>query len=175
MPEFSLLPFPGQNSGGISIQGVIERTPQTIALSFLLQGNLHDIVLPDATERTRCDNLWQATCFEMFWTEEGAKNYWEMNLAPTGAWNIYAFSDYRTGMRQEDGMIAPVIATTRTPKSFTLTAELDIASLHAGQPPLRVGISGVLAHRDTRLSYWALAHPDAKPNFHTPQAFLLRL
>jgi len=175
MPEFSLHPFPDQDSGGVSIQGAIERTTQTIALSFLLQGTMDDLVLPSTTEQTRCDNLWQATCLEMFWAEEGAKNYWELNLAPTGAWNVYAFSDYRTGMRQEERVAAPAIATTRTPESFSLNAELDIASLHAANAPLRVGVSAILAHRDARLSYWALAHPEAKPNFHAPQSFLLRL
>jgi len=175
MPEFSLHPFPGQDSNGFSLRGAIARTNQTITLSFLLQGKLDDIVLPAATEQTRCDNLWQATCFEIFWAEEGKKNYWELNLAPNGAWNVYAFTDYRTGMRQEDGVAAPAIKTTRTPESFSLTAELDIAPLHANNAPLRVGVSAVLAHRDTRLSYWALAHPEAKPDFHAPQSFLLRL
>jgi hypothetical protein len=175
MPEFSLHPFPGQGSQGMSIQGNIARTGQIITLSFLLQGNLDDLALPAATDRTRCDNLWQATCFEMFWAEEGAKNYWELNLAPNRAWNVYGFTDYRTGMRQEERVAAPAIITTRSAESFTLTAELDIAPFHADQPPLRVGISAVLAHHDTRLSYWALAHPEEKPNFHAPQGFLLRL
>lgn len=175
MPEFSLHPFPGQDSGGVTIQGAIERTDKSIILSFVLQGNLADLVLPTATEQTRCDNLWQTTCLEMFWAEEGAKNYWELNLAPTGAWNVYAFTEYRTGMRQEERMAAPAITTSRTPESFTLTAGLDIAPLHAAEALLRVGVSAVLKHHDSRLSYWALAHPEAKPNFHTPQAFLLRV
>ena len=175
MTAFSLHPFPGQDSGGGSIQGTIARTGQAITLSFLLQGNMDDLALPTTTERTRCDNLWQATCLEMFWAEEGAKNYRELNLAPTGAWNIYAFSDYRTGMRQEEQMAAPAITTTRTPESFSLTAELRIGNLHADNAPLRVGVSAVLQHRDTRLSYWALAHPEERPDFHAPQSFLLRL
>jgi len=175
MTAFTLHPFPGQDSNGLTIHGTIARTPQTITLSFVLQGNMADLVLPTTTERTRCDNLWQATCLEMFWAEEGAKNYWELNLAPNGAWNVYAFNDYRSGMRQEERVAAPAIATTRTAESFSLTAELEIAPLHANNAPLRVGINAVLQHRDTRLSYWALAHPEEKPNFHTPQGFLLRL
>jgi hypothetical protein len=175
MPEFNLHSFPDQDSGGVTIQGAIKRTGQAIILSFLLQGNMDELVLPAATEQTRCDNLWQATCLEMFWAEEGTKNYWELNLAPIGAWNVYTFSDYRTGMRQEERMAAPAVITTRSAESFTLSAELNIAPLHTDNTPLRVGISAVLAHRDARLSYWALAHPEAKPNFHTPKAFLLRL
>lgn len=175
MTGFSLHPFPGQDSGGLSIHTTIERTNRAITLSFLLQGKTSDIVLPTATEPKRCDNLWQTTCLEMFWGEEGKKNYWELNLAPTGAWNIYAFTDYRTGMRQEERIGAPVVTTARTPDTFSLTAELEIANLHAAQSPLRIGISTVIQHQDNRLSYWALAHPAEKPDFHAPQTFLLRV
>lgn len=175
MTGFSLHPFPGQDSNGMTIQGTIERTDQALVLSFLLQGNLNDLVLPPAAKRNRCDNLWQSTCFEMFWAEEEKKNYWELNLAPNGGWNVYAFTDYRTGMQQEERVGEPHIETTRTPDSFSLTAELEIGTLHAENAPLRVGISSVLQHQDTRLSYWALTHPKEKPDFHAPQTFLLRM
>ena len=174
MTAFSLHPFPGQESSGISIEGGIKRTNQTITLSFLLQGNLGDLVLPPAAKRNRCDNLWQSTCFELFWAEEGEKNYWELNLAPNGDWNVYAFTEYRTGMCQEDRVAEPRIETAHTPGSFSLTAELEIGKLHASPAPLRVGVSGVLKHRDSRLSYWALAHPKKRPDFRAPQSFLLR-
>ena len=175
MTAFSLHPFPGQDSGGMNIQGAIERTSQALVLSFLLQGNLDDFVLPPAAKQTRCDNLWQSTCFEMFWAEEGKKNYWELNLAPTGGWNVYAFTDYRTGMRQEERVGEPLIEIKHTEERFSLTAELRIGNLHPNNAPLRVGVSGVLKHRDSRLSYWALAHPEDKPDFHAPQTFLLRV
>ncbi|MDG4475042.1 DOMON-like domain-containing protein [Thiovibrio frasassiensis] len=174
MTRFSLHPFPGQDSGGITIHGTIKRTEQSISLSFCLQGNLDDLVLPTAPTRERRDNLWQATCLEMFWSEEGRKNYGEMNLAPNGAWNVYGFTEYRAGMHREERVSEPAVTTARTPDTFTLTAQLDIASL-LGSPPIRIGVSAVLQHRDNRLSYWALTHPAEKPDFHAPQTFLLRL
>ncbi len=175
MTAFNLHPFPGQDSGGVSIEGGIERTPQALVLSFVLHGNLGDLVLPDLAKQTRGDNLWQATCLEMFWAEEKRKNYWELNLAPNGAWNVYAFTDYRTGMQREERVGEPRIETARTPDTFSLSGELRISNLHPNNAPLRVGISGVLKHRDSRLSYWALAHPEEKPDFHAPQTFFLRV
>jgi len=175
MTNFSLHPFPGRTLRGMTIRGAIERTPQTLTLSFLLQGDLGDLLLPAATERTRSDDLWQSTCFEMFWAEEGKENYWELNLAPNGAWNVYAFAGYRRGMRREDRILEPLIETGRTPESFLLTACLGIGNFQAGHAPLRVGVSAVLKHQDLRLSYWALAHPEDKPDFHAPQGFILCL
>jgi hypothetical protein len=178
MTAFTLHPFPGpdfNDACGLTITGAVERTDQTLMLSILLQGDLGGLVLPPATERTRSDNLWQSTCLEMFWAEEGEKNYWELNVAPSGAWNIYAFTEYRTGMHREERIAEPRIEIQRAPESFSLTAELGIGSLHAGNAPLRIGVSGVLQHRDSRLSYWALAHTADRPDFHAPQAFLLRV
>ncbi|MHB1015697.1 MAG: DOMON-like domain-containing protein [Desulfurivibrionaceae bacterium] len=175
MTSFRLQPFPGQDSGTVSIEGSLKRTPKTLVLSFVLQGNLDDIVLPAAAKRTRCDNLWQATCLEMFWAEEGKKNYWELNLAPTGAWNVYAFTEYRTGMHREERVGEPRIETAHTAGSFSLTAELKVGNLLTNKAPLRVGVSGVLQHHDSRLSYWSLAHPKDRPDFHAPQTFLLRV
>ncbi|HCC55533.1 MAG TPA: hypothetical protein DEQ20_11545 [Desulfobulbaceae bacterium] len=175
MTDFSLHPFPGQDSGGVIIHGAIERTPHTLLLSFFLQGNMDDIVLPAETVRKRGDNLWQATCFEMFWAEEGQKNYRELNLSPNGDWNVYAFTDYRTGMCQEERIAEPLVKIKHTAEGFSLTAELEIGNLHAGQTPLRVGVSAVLKHRDARLGHWALVHLGKNPDFHEPKAFLLRV
>ena len=130
MIVFNLHPFTGRDPGGVNIQGAIERTPQALVLSIVLHGNLGDLVLPDGTERTRCDNLWKSTCFEMFWAEEGRKNYWELNLAPNGAWNVYAFPDYRTGMNRENRVGEPPTNTEHTTDTFSLTAELGIGKLH---------------------------------------------
>lgn len=175
MTAFSLHPFPGQDSGAVTIQGAIARKAEAMQVSFLLHGNLRNLVLPSTTEGTRKDNLWQATCLELFWGEAGGKNYWELNLAPNGAWNVYAFTDYRTGMHREERMTEPLIKINRTAETFSLTAALRIGNLQPNHPPLRVGISAVLKHQDSRLSYWALTHPEESPNFHAPQAFLLRV
>ncbi len=78
-------------------------------------------------------------------------------------------------MRQEERIAEPRIKTEHTAESFSLTAELEIGNLHPNSAPLRVGVSGVLKHRDSRLSYWALAHQEERPNFHAPRTFLLRV
>ena len=65
--------------------------------------------------------------------------------------------------------------TGRTADSFSLSTELEITDLHAENTPLLVGVSGVLQHQDSRLSYWALIHPAERPDFHAPQGFLLRV
>ena len=38
-----------------------------------------------------------------------------------------------------------------------------------------LGLSAVLEERDGTKSYWALAHPSGKPDFHHPDCFIARL
>jgi ABC-type uncharacterized transport system permease subunit len=40
---------------------------------------------------------------------------------------------------------------------------------------LALALSVVVEHEDGVLSYWALAHPAAKPDFHHRDAFVLEL
>ena len=40
---------------------------------------------------------------------------------------------------------------------------------------LRLGLSVVIEAHDGALSYWALRHPQAKPDFHHAEAFALEL
>lgn len=176
MPDFRLHPFAGRKPAGLSLTGVIERREHAIALSFLLAGDLSTLAIPaPETDRVRADNLWQATCFEMFWTEEGQANYWEFNLAPTGNWNVYAFSGYRRNMRPEERVPCPLFTARRGPGEFIVQTELDPGNLHRGRPPLRVGLCAVLKDTSERLTYWALAHPGPRPDFHAGSGFCLLL
>jgi hypothetical protein len=54
-------------------------------------------------------------------------------------------------------------------RSLELRAEGDLASLPwlAGADRWRVGLTAVVEARDGSLSYWALAHPPGKPDFHS--------
>lgn len=175
MSEFRLFPFPGQDGEGLSIEGSVRIKGLKLAFSFALRGGLADIILPPATEPGRRDGLWQSTCFELFWAEEERENYWELNLAPSGAWNVYAFTAYRAGMGQEERVPPPRIRTRRTTGGFLLAALLDLKGLSARMPALRLGISAIIARRDGSLGYWALSHPGNRPDFHDPRGFLLKL
>ncbi len=58
-----------------------------------------------------------------------------------------------------------------------MDAIIDISDLSALRDchALRLALSAVIEETDGRLSYWALAHPAAKPDFHHAEAFVLSL
>lgn len=141
----------------------------------------------------RCDGLWHHTCFEAFVGVLGADNYWEFNLSPSGDWNVYRFSGYRTGQAPElaysqlpltlmGPRAAPPLADCRlgAPRAL-VELELSCALPPLLQDrvlngaPLELGLTAVLEGQDGELSYWALGHPASEPDFHDRRGWLLRL
>ncbi len=120
--------------------------------------------------------LWRHTCFEVFIAVAEQAGYQEFNFAPSREWCIYAFRGYRDGGPLADETMRPCIAVRSTDRRLELDAvvRLDALSpLHA-VAPLRIGLSAVIETGEG-LSYWALRHPGARPDFHNADGFVLRL
>lgn len=64
----------------------------------------------------------------------------------------------------------PVIEIERGAESLVLRATLAVPD-----GALRVGLSAVIEERRGAKSYWALAHPAGKPDFHHSDCFALEL
>lgn len=141
-------------------------------VAFTLVGRPGEIVVPAEAPRVHTDALWRTTCFELFIGCAG-DSYAELNLSPSGAFAAYHFDHYRTGMRPIP-LPAPQIDLRRGSERLTLTAHFPEDSLpwdFSG----RIGIAAVIACTDGAISYWALAHPPGKPDFHHHDCFALSL
>ena len=82
-----------------------------------------------------------------------------------------------TGVTSTATSTAAVAATTATVVTAAAIAAADPpgAVPPAGVPRIRLGLSAVLEAADGSLSYWALHHPSARPDFHNEGGFLLEL
>ena len=145
------------------------------ALRFVVEGEIGAIVLPQGEGElviadSGTDGLWQGTCFEAFLTEEGQPDYTEFNYAPDGRWACYQFDDYRSLLRSDDLMPWSMMVE-RSPEQFVLRVEPGIFP----DTGTRMALSVVIEELDGTKSYWALAHPPGKPDFHHPDCFTLSL
>ncbi len=146
----------------------------TLSLRFWLAADLTQVVIPPTRPPERVDGLWQATCCEAFVSAGEGPGYVELNLAPSTAWALYRFTGTREGMTSPPVARPPAITVQRLTDRLELAAVVDLAEqLPAG--PLRLGLAAVVAATDGSRSYWALAHPGARPDFHHPAAFALVL
>jgi hypothetical protein len=117
--------------------------------------------------------LWRTTCFELFLRRAGDENYVEFNLSPSERWAAYDFSDYRAGMSNRPASREPD-CTMRIGSSFAI---FDAAILRDVLPPLPAvaNFAAVIEEAGGQVSYWALEHRGAKPDFHDPACFTARL
>jgi hypothetical protein len=146
--------------------------PGSLVLSYVVSGRIGGLRLPPVVATARADELWQHTCFEAFVRGSAGPAYYEFNFSPSTQWAAYHFSGYRDGMRIATEIAAPQIEARSTAESYTLQAALELDGLSS---PLHLGLSAVLEETNGRKSYWALAHPPGKADFHHADCFALEL
>jgi len=120
----------------------------------------------------RTDGLWHTTCFELFARRSGEPGYLEFNFSPSSQWAAYRFSGYREGMR-DWSIAAPQIFTETRDDGISMQVTLALTEL--AKAPLDLGLSAVVHETGDVKSYWAVAHPPEKPDFHHPDCFALHL
>jgi hypothetical protein len=154
----------------------VRRADGALVLSYLVTGTITELRLPPAAEPMRTDELWQHTCFEAFVSSPPNAGYYEFNFAPSAQWAAYRFSTYRSGMRIATEISAPQIEIQSGSEHCTLRAllKLDRIDLPADSP-WHLGLSAIIEETSGRKSYWALARPPGKPDFHHPDCFACEL
>lgn len=184
-PNLSLIPFPDQLSPELQrlyqIKAQTHLEPTGLTVQFLLQGQLHfvETPLPALTPQFR-DELWKSTCFEVFVGHDGQPQYLEVNASPSGDWASYIFKAYR---QKEDSpqlhdrpFKVEISSEFLSHNQLTLEVKiprllLDEAIPHFNIAGLRIGLATVLEDRRHHLSYWALQHHSAAPDFHKANCF----
>jgi hypothetical protein len=145
--------------------------PDNLVLTYMVSGDIGALRLPSILPSGRGDQLWQHTCFEAFVRPTGALAYCEFNVAPSTQWAAYQFDGYRNGMRAAD-IDAPQIEVQSTAERYALRVALQLTGLSL---PFRLGLSAVIEETSGGKSYWALAHPPGKPDFHHSDCCALEL
>jgi len=148
---------------------ILRPDPASLQLRYFLRGSAADILIPAPAEPVRTDGLWRQTCFEAFVRPLQGEDYNEFNLSPSGRWATYRFKGYRDSMSQQE-IAPPSIRTHIADDAFELEAWLEVRP-----GPLRLGLSAVIEEKNGCKSYWALAHPPGKADFHHPASFMYEL
>ncbi len=157
----------------LSLEVEVRMSEQEWALHYRLLGKTASLRIPPAAFSDPADGLWQHTCFEAFLATEGDEAYREFNFSPSGQWAVYRFAAERVRDVAEDGT-RPALQVSIGANSLELIARWPLARLPAGAS-FRLGLCAVVEEADGRLSYWAIAHPKDRPDFHHRDGRALRL
>lgn len=151
-----------------ALEVVLERlSDDTVECRYEVRGDLARLAIPDTSDTpARTHGLWQQTCFEAFLTSPGARDYREFNFSPSGDWAAYRFLGYRDGMTDLPLDRPPRISREQAARRFVLHARFEAAGI------TRLALSAVLKDCDGNTYYWALQHPEGKPDFHHEAGFV---
>jgi len=143
-------------------------------LWYRIQAPIGALRMPAPAAPGPVDGLWQHTCCEAFIAADGSAGYTEFNFSPAGQWARYVFDDYRARSAHQ-GMPAwrPAIAFGEDGPDHVLSVTLEAALLPRGTG--RLALACVLEDMAGGLSYWALHHPLARPDFHHRDGFAMTL
>jgi hypothetical protein len=142
-----------------------------LVLRYRATGKISDISVPSFEASGRTDELWRHTCFEAFVRPEPGTAYYEYNIAPSARWATYRFDDYRMGMQIDEDISASLLEFQADRSDLELLAALDMPTTGSAQ----LGLSAVIEEMSGRKSYWALAHPPGRPDFHHADCFALQI
>jgi hypothetical protein len=170
---------------GTALAGAVRRIDVEISttddgglrLRYFVDGDVSRIALPPPAPSRPVEGLWRHTCFEAFIAGEASTAYCEFNFSPSTEWAVYGFTSYREGMAMLEHALPPQVAASITDDRIALEAVVPRETLLAlpGDSVLRLGLSAVIERADGGHSYWALAHPGDRPDFHDPAGFVLRI
>ena len=169
---------PDLRSGAVERVEVEVSRPKSsvLALRYVVSGKIGELVLPRGAMPKRADELWRHTCFEVFARAPAHDAYSEFNFSPAAQWAAYHFDKYRNRMKVVE--IAELnIETNQEAAQYTLDVSLKLDPLSdlPRDAAWRVALSAIIEEKNGNKSYWALAHPPGKPDFHHADCFVLEL
>ncbi len=169
-----LLPHPACGPGplrALSVSGTLSAAG-LLSLDYLLQGDLHRIRMPaTAADPQRRDELWRHTCLELFARRDPEAAYLEFNFSPCGDWAAYRFDSYRQG--QSCCSLQPLAIALRRLGSGQMLVQTRTPLPTGSAGAWRLGLAAVIEADDGSLSYWAVRHVGAQPDFHAAAGFSL--
>lgn len=185
---FELKPFPGaiplrSPQSQYTVSASVHLREERCELRFRVEARSPEAraalqLTSPANSGSRKDGLWKTTCFEAFFKNPHQPGYLEWNAHRNGDWNLYAFDDYRKGMREVVAASEPLIFLDKTEgDTFEIGFSISrqILELELGEAPWNVSLTMVIEAPLNEVHYWALAHCGKEPDFHLPESFLLSI
>lgn len=161
----------------IAVFGAVEVLNATqFQVAFWLTDPLQQVIYsPNLQHVERQDFLWEHTCFELFLGIQQQDEYREIHLVPSGAWQAYAFEEYRypETIPPTEAQDIHLIQLQRTKYGLNAVLELKywLQSQQLNFSHLMMGMTAVL-ETASKMHYFALQHSGKQADFHNKRDWL---
>ena len=177
MKEYKLIPFlDDELEQAIDLKVGIDWSfdASKLMIQFGVTGSLDRLKIPPASDvPQRTTGLWETTCFECFLGSLGQENYWEMNLSPSGDWNVFRLDGYRENLREEPMIKTLPFGVERRGDRMIVDVTLDIQKLGLCRDTIELLATSVMEEVTGDISYWAVAYTGTTADFHLRKSFVI--
>ena len=171
----NLISHPSTTFGGrYRICAAVSVSPAfEINVAYELEDGSNEVMWPRPSIMGFHDELWRTTCFELFLVLPESQSYIEFNFLPSTQWSAYKFESYRGEKTPIHDVEFSKFSASGHEARRRFNAEFSVPNGTLGneQAGYRAGLAAVIEERCSNLSYWALTHPTARPDFHHEQGF----
>lgn len=150
------------------------RQKNILTIQFHINDPLQEIDWPKKNRIERQDYLWENTCFEAFISTPNQSNYFELNLSPSLAWNLYRFTDYRTPNDMPPIRVAEPALLKFEINDRLITVDIDLNALKIADQEITLGLTAVIKTAES-IDYLSIHHPKSEADFHDSMGWTIRL
>jgi len=157
-----------REASNLRVTTTVYLNQKSIALSFVIKGKLDEYSFSPQSKQTRANELWKATCFELFLANSNNEAYYEFNFSPSLAWNFYYLNEYRAEPCEVEMNTEPKIETLYGQDSFQIFCELEINTRSFDS----YNVAAILLTKEAQRTFWSVNHLNTAPDFHHRANFL---
>jgi hypothetical protein len=154
----------------INIDSSFELTSNKLSITFNIIGKLDKYIFPKKLKLKRADELWKATCFELFLANDD-EVYYELNFSPSLEWNFYVLDTYRTEPKELEFKEEPHIGFSHKNNEFNIVFELEANAINFKNFKY-YNLATILLSKERRRTFWSVKHLNTQPDFHAKNSFL---
>ena len=157
----------------LTIESTLTFDSNKIFLHFKITGILKNYQFPKRDKFKRADELWKATCFELFLANSKIQSYYEINISPTLHWNIYRLAKYRAEPKELMVSNEPLIELREDKKHYEIDFELECKELDLAEFD-QYNLAVILLNRENEREFWTVNPVGESPDFHVMNLLMER-
>ena len=155
----------------LNINSTFHLTNNKVQISFVVKGELDAYIFLQKLKLQRANELWKATCFELFLANSQKEEYYEINFSSSLAWNFYYLKNYRAEVQELKLLHEPKIEVYYHADELHIDFELETEILATENFDL-YNVASICLTKDKLRTFWSVKHKKDVPDFHNRDNFL---
>ncbi len=155
----------------LCIESSVTLSQGKISLHFKIIGTLKNYQFPQRDKPKRANELWKATCFELFLANSKTKTYYEINISAILHWNIYRLETYRAEPKELIVSSKPFIMVKEDEQSYEIDFELECKELDLTEFD-QYNLAVILLNKQNERDFWAVNPVGDSLDFHDRGGFV---